>query len=136
MADGEAYQLKPNKNDQEAFERLFSASADEIFEAISRLEIINISLNHEDNPQLIFEGLNSTGLDLSEGDKKATIKSIRQKEEIITYLTNHVSAKSSDIAELLGVKSTRAKKPLSELIADEIVAAEGGNRNRTYRLKS
>ncbi|OUO67039.1 hypothetical protein B5F55_11300 [Anaerotruncus colihominis] len=85
---------------------------------------------------MIFEGLNSTGLDLSEGDKKATIKSIRQKEEIITYLTNHVSAKNSDIAELLGVKSTRAKKPLSELIADEIVAAEGGNRNRTYRLKS
>ena len=118
------------------FERLFSASADEIFEAISRLEIINISLNYGDNPQLIFEGLNSTGLDLSEGDKKATIKSIRQKEEIITYLTNHVSAKNSDIAELLGVKSTRAKKPLSELIADEIVAAEGGNRNRTYRLKS
>ena len=134
MADGEAYQLKPNKKDPEAFERLFSASADEIFEAISRLEIINISLNYGDNPQLIFEGLNSTGLDLS--DKKATIKSIRQKEEIITYLTNHVSAKNSDIAELLGVKSTRAKKPLSELIADEIVAAEGGNRNRTYRLKS
>lgn len=87
MADGEAYQLKPNKKDPEAFERLFSASADEIFEAISRLEIINISLNYGDNPQLIFEGLNSTGLDLSEGDKKATIKSIRQKEEIITYLT-------------------------------------------------
>ena len=136
MADGEAYQLKPNKKDPEAFERLFSASADEIFEAISRLEIINISLNYGDNPQLIFEGLNSTGLDLSEGDKKATIKSIRQKEEIITYLTNHVSAKNSDIAELLGAKSTRAKKPLSELIADEIVASEGGNRNRTYRLKS
>ena len=69
MADGEAYQLKPNKKDPEAFERLFSASADEIFEAISRLEIINISLNYGDNPQLIFEGLNSTGLDLSEGDK-------------------------------------------------------------------
>lgn len=31
--------------------------------------IINISLNHEDNPQLIFESLNSTGLNLSEGDK-------------------------------------------------------------------
>ena len=69
-------------------------------------------------------------------DKKVTIKSARQKEEIITYLTDHVSAKSSDIAELLGVKSTRAKKLLSELIAEETVVAEGGNRNRTYRLKS
>lgn len=42
---------------------------DELFEAICRLEIINIILNNEDNPQLIFESLNSTGLDLSEGDK-------------------------------------------------------------------
>ena len=69
-------------------------------------------------------------------DKKTAIKSVRQKEEIITYLTDHVSAKSADIAELLGVKSTRAKKLLSELIAEDIVVAEGGNRNRTYRLKS
>lgn len=87
--------LKPIKNDQEAFGRLFTAddehvadsnltinyqyfyeriqrqelTVDELFEAISRLEIINIHLNHEDNPQLIFESLNSTGLDLSEGDK-------------------------------------------------------------------
>ncbi len=44
-------------------------SADELFEAICRLEIIYIKLNHEDNPQLIFESLNSTGLALSEGDK-------------------------------------------------------------------
>lgn len=42
---------------------------DELFVAISRLEIINITLNNEDNPQLIFESLNSTGLALSEGDK-------------------------------------------------------------------
>ena len=69
-------------------------------------------------------------------DKKATIKSVRQKEEIITYLTNHTSARSADIAELLGVKSTRAKKLLSELAAEGIVAAEGGNRNRAYKLKS
>ena len=69
-------------------------------------------------------------------DKKAAIKSARQKEEIIAYLTDRVSARSADIAELLGVKSTRAKKLLSELTAEEIVVAEGGNRNRTYTLKS
>ena len=28
---------------------------DELFDAICRLEIINITLNNEDNPQLIFE---------------------------------------------------------------------------------
>ena len=44
-------------------------SIDELYDAICCLEIINISLNNEDDPQLIFESLNSTGLDLTEGDK-------------------------------------------------------------------
>ncbi|OXZ29506.1 hypothetical protein B9N51_01575 [Finegoldia magna] len=87
--------LKPVKNDQKAFGKLFydvneyimesnlttnynyfyeriqkqEITIDELFDAICRLEIINITLNNEDNPQLIFESLNSTGLDLSEGDK-------------------------------------------------------------------
>ena len=42
---------------------------EDLFDAISKLQIINISLNSEDNPQLIFESLNSTGLDLTEGDR-------------------------------------------------------------------
>lgn len=87
--------LKPVKNDQEAFGKLFDRvdehiresnltanynyfydriqrqeiTIDQLFDAICSLEIINITLNNEDNPQLIFESLNSTGLDLSEGDK-------------------------------------------------------------------
>lgn len=87
--------LKPVKNDQKAFGKLFDDAAeyineskltinynyfydriqkqeitvDELFDAICRLEIINITLNQEDNPQLIFESLNSTGVALSEGDK-------------------------------------------------------------------
>lgn len=44
-------------------------TVDELFDAICRLEIINITLNQDDNPQLIFESLNSTGVALSEGDK-------------------------------------------------------------------
>lgn len=87
--------LKPVKNDRQAFRKLFESSkehiqtsnltanynyfysriqkqeisVDELFDAFFRLEIINITLNNEDDPQLIFESLNSTGLDLSEGDK-------------------------------------------------------------------
>lgn len=41
----------------------------QLYEAISKLMIINITLKQEDDPQLIFESLNSTGLALSEGDK-------------------------------------------------------------------
>lgn len=87
--------LKPVKNDRKAFDKLFASedeyirasnltinyhyfydriqkqeiTIDELFDAVCSLEIINITLNNEDNPQLIFESLNSTGLDLSEGDK-------------------------------------------------------------------
>ena len=87
--------LKPVKNDKKAFDKLFAGedeyiresnltanykyfyeriqkqevTLDELFDAICRLEIINITLNNEDNAQLIFESLNSTGLELSEGDK-------------------------------------------------------------------
>ena len=87
--------LKPVKNDRKAFGKLFDSvdehiresnltanynyfydriqkqeiTIDQLFDAICSLEIINITLNNEDNPQLIFESLNSTGLDLSEGDK-------------------------------------------------------------------
>ena len=69
-------------------------------------------------------------------DKRVTIKTTRQKNEIITYLTEHISAKNSDIAELLGVKSTRVKQLLKELLDEGIIVAEGGNKNRVYKLKA
>ena len=52
------------------------------------------------------------------------------------YLTDHAAAKSAEIADLLGLKASRTKALLSEMIEDGIIVAEGGNRNRTYRLKS
>ena len=87
--------LKPVKNDMKAFNSLFGAHedyernsnitqnylyfyeeieksgvlADDLFEAIKKLIVINITLDRDDDPQLIFESLNSTGLDLSEADK-------------------------------------------------------------------
>ena len=87
--------LKPVKNDKNAYQKLYDCqddciresnltinykyfydriqkeeiTIDELFDAICSLEIIDIKLGEGDNPQLIFESLNSTGLDLSEGDK-------------------------------------------------------------------
>lgn len=44
-------------------------SPEEIFDAIGKLKVVDISLEVGlDNPQLIFESLNSTGLDLSAAD--------------------------------------------------------------------
>jgi uncharacterized protein with ParB-like and HNH nuclease domain len=91
--------LKPFRDDCEAFDRLIykdeseyiseskvtfnykyfydrivrikELTVDELFDAVKRLEIIDIELEpqHGDNPQLIFESLNSTGLELTESDK-------------------------------------------------------------------
>lgn len=44
-------------------------SVDELYEAIKSLCVIDITLDSKDDAQLIFESLNSTGLDLSEADK-------------------------------------------------------------------
>ncbi|MBW8333167.1 MAG: DUF262 domain-containing HNH endonuclease family protein [Prolixibacteraceae bacterium] len=42
---------------------------DDLCEAIEKLKIIDIYLEKDDEPQSIFESLNSTGLDLEESDK-------------------------------------------------------------------
>ncbi|WP_251159383.1 DUF262 domain-containing protein [Caniella muris] len=41
----------------------------ELVEAMERLVVITVQLGDGDDPQSVFESLNSTGLDLSEGDK-------------------------------------------------------------------
>lgn len=42
---------------------------EDLYDTIQSLQIVAITLEHGDNPQLIFESLNSTGLALTEGDK-------------------------------------------------------------------
>lgn len=94
--DDKKIRLKPVKNDKNAFSALFKdednylqetnitlnyqyfydrimndeISVDDLFSAVKQLVIVEIELkNGEDDPQLIFESLNSTGLDLTEADK-------------------------------------------------------------------
>ena len=94
--DERKVKLKPIKKDMQAFDALLykpkeqyikesnvtrnydffydkvvrsGLTIDELFETIKKLEVINIRLDEDDDPQLIFESLNSTGLDLSEADK-------------------------------------------------------------------
>lgn len=71
---------------------------------------------------------------IKNGEKYA--KTASQKTVILEYLTDHASAKCSDISNMLGVKDARTRRILSEMINEGTVVAEGGNRNRTYRLKA
>ena len=103
--------LKPFRDDCEAFDNLIFKSPDEYIEssnvtinyryfydrivtlkelnldelntAIENLEVIDILIEpeHGDDPQLIFESLNSTGLDLTEADKIRNYVLMGQDEE-------------------------------------------------------
>jgi len=104
--------LKPIKDDAEAFSKLFGnknnfvdasnitinfwyfykrildekISVDDLFLAIKNLIIVEIELrNGEDDPQLIFESLNSTGLDLSEADKVRNFILMKEDTEKQNY---------------------------------------------------
>lgn len=61
---------------------------DEIYFAITKLVIIDIFLHKEDNAQLIFESLNSTGLELEEGDKIRNFILMRLEPKIQEYFYN------------------------------------------------
>ncbi|ANS29901.1 hypothetical protein R1CP_26265 [Rhodococcus opacus] len=88
------FKLKPVKNDNDAYSRLLRADTpiesstitanyryfreriaggeldgDQIWEAIFRLQVMALDLEKQDDPQRIFESINSTGLELSESDK-------------------------------------------------------------------
>ena len=69
------------------------------------------------------------------GDKKSAIN-IKMKETISEYLTDHAEDKASSIADYIGLKPSRTRDYLNELITEGVVVAEGGNRNRTYKLKA
>lgn len=89
------FKLKPVKNDAAAYRALFGPEEDfredsnvtanyryfrkrlttttltawEVWDAVTRLEVMHLDLEPHDDPQQIFESLNSTGLNLSESDK-------------------------------------------------------------------
>lgn len=49
--------------------RATALDVEKLYDTIQSLQIVSITLEQGDNPQLIFESLNSTGLALTEGDK-------------------------------------------------------------------
>lgn len=71
----------------------------------------------------------------SNDKNNSAIKPVK-RQMIIDYLTDHPIAKSAEIAGYVHLKPSRVRDYLAELIAEDIVVAEGGNRNRTYRLKA
>ena len=65
------------------------------------------------------------------GDKSA----INYKEKILEYLEEHAEARTQEISLYIGLKLSRTKDYLSELVEEGNIIANGANKNRTYSLK-
>jgi predicted HTH transcriptional regulator len=85
---------------------------------------------------LLFSKGDDKTVTIKSGEKKVANKTGTQKAIIIHYLTDHSSATVNELAGLLEVGSSRVKKLIYELVDEQIIVADGANRNRTYRLKS
>ncbi|WP_088810343.1 MULTISPECIES: DUF262 domain-containing protein [unclassified Listeria] len=107
--DVDKYKLIPNSRDFHTYKKLFgdekffvkhsnltinyeyfyhelekeSISLDELMNAIEKLQVMIVNLNSpDDDPQLIFESLNSTGVDLTDADKIRNFLLMNEKQEL------------------------------------------------------
>ena len=75
------------------------------------------------------------------GDKSATNSKIGDKsainfkEKIVEYLAEHEEARSREIADVIGLKISRTKDYITELVEEGKIVSNGANKNRTYSLK-
>ena len=71
---------------------------------------------------------------IKSGDKVAIKSQDEQLEKILEYIKKYNNCKTSDIENLLSVKSSRARKLLSILVSEKKIQALGQNKNRYYVL--
>ena len=73
---------------------------------------------------------------IKNGDKKkVTKKTEQQLERILAYMILGQEYKTSELAEVIGVKESRARALVNELVKSGRIKAEGKNKGRRYRLK-
>lgn len=60
---------------------------------------------------------------------------INYKEKICAYLSSLPEARTQDIALFIGLKQSRTKDYLAELVEEKKIIANGANRNRTYSIR-
>ena len=71
---------------------------------------------------------------IKSGDKVAIKIQDEQLKKILEYIKKYNNCKTSDIENLLSVKSSRARKLLSILVSEKKIQALGQNKNRYYVL--
>lgn len=69
------------------------------------------------------------------GDKKSA-KTEERLQQIILYMEEGITYHSDEIAESIGLKSSRTRELLNMLVKENRLEAIGENRNRRYRKKN
>lgn len=69
------------------------------------------------------------------GDKSGDKKSTKFKKMIVEYLAEHEDARSQEISTYIGLKISRTKIYLADLVEEGKIVSNGANKNRTYSLK-
>ena len=67
---------------------------------------------------------------------KQTRKTLKNKENILEYLQKNGDSKTGDIAEFLKLSESRTRAILKELVIEEKIIANGGNKNKIYFLRN
>lgn len=69
------------------------------------------------------------------GDKSSDKKLTKFKKMIVEYLAEHEEVRSQEISAYIGLKISRTKIYLADLVEEGKIVSNGANRNRTYSLK-
>ena len=90
--------------------------------------VILANLNFEESNVAIKRGDNVA---IKRGDNVAITN---REAEVLAIASRNETFKTKDVEEELGIKSTRARKLISQLVSKGLIEAIGQNRNRYYRL--
>ncbi len=83
---------------------------------------------------LSLTGMSDNGKTSDKMSDNGNMSDKPQKDILIAYLKNHGDINAQTAAQILDRAPATARRILSEMVSAELISAEGGNRNRTYRL--
>lgn len=97
--------------------------------------ILKLSFVKNMDEKALIKSADKKALIKSADKKKLTNKTRQQLEKIIEYMEPDREYRIAEIAEVLGIKETRARELVRELIRIKKIDATGKNKGRRYRLK-
>jgi predicted HTH transcriptional regulator len=68
-------------------------------------------------------------------DKAITKKTQAHRDKILALIHERGEVSTAEVCRVLGLQEARARRILSGMVADSLIEAEGGNKNRRYRVK-